>query len=110
MPRSNSSLDEIRRALRVLMLPDPEHRPPQFDEMRVGFSVALDVAGELGGPPRSVGLGRGLVLGASVPKAAVDEHGDLLLREHDVCASARETRQHGIHAVAQPACVQESAQ
>ena len=110
MTRSNSSLDEVRRALRVLMLPDPEHGPPEFDEMRVGFSVTLHVASELGGPPGGVGLGCGLVLGATVPEAAVHEHGELLPGEQDVCASARESRQHRIHPVAQTPRVQESAQ
>lgn len=78
--------------------------------MRVGFLVALHIAGELGGPPRSVGLRRGLVFWAAVPKTAVHEHGDLLSWEDDICASARETRQHCIHPVAQPAGVQESSQ
>ena len=110
MTRSNSTLDEIRRALRVLMLPDPEHGPPEFDEMRVSFSVALDVAGELGGPPGSVGLGRGLVFGAAVPEATVHEDGELLPGEQDVCAPTWESRQHSIHPVAQTARVQESAQ
>ena len=110
MTRSNNSLDEIRRVLRVLMLPDPEHRPPEFDEMRVGFSVALHVAGELRTPPGGIGLGCGSVLGAAVPEAPVHEHSELLPWEHDVCAPARESRQHCIHPVAQTPCVQESAQ
>jgi hypothetical protein len=110
MTRSNSSLDEIGRALRVLMLPDPEHGPPEFDEMCVGFSVALHVASEFEGPPGGVGLGCGLVFGAAVPEAAVHEHGELLPGEQDVCAPARESRQHCIHPVAQTPCVQESAQ
>lgn len=78
--------------------------------MRVCFSVALNVAGELGGPPGGVALRCGLVFGAAVPEAAIHEHCDPLPGEHDVCASAREARQHCIHPVAQTPCVQESAQ
>lgn len=76
MPRSNGDHDAICCGLRVLMLPDPDHLPPQFSEMRVGLAITLHVAGQLAGPPLRVGLRRGLVLRASVPEATINEHDD----------------------------------
>ena len=65
--------------------PDGYGRPAHFGECCHGSSVALDVAPELCFPKLNVALGLArIALGAAVPKAAVDEDGDLASGEGDV--------------------------
>jgi hypothetical protein len=69
---------------RVLMLPDVEWQPTGPDEGTVHLAVAFDVAEQLRLPIGAVRVRRRAVLGALVPEATVDEHGDLGPREGDV--------------------------
>ena len=65
--------------------PDGYGRPAHLSECCHGSVVALDVATELCLPKLNVALGLARVaLGAAVPKAAVDEDGDLAPGEGDV--------------------------
>src|SRR4051794_12467021 len=52
------SFDDVDRRDRVLVLPKPEHRPPQFPQVGIGVAIALLVAVELLHPPVAVGRGR----------------------------------------------------
>lgn len=68
-----------------LAFPDGYGRPAHFGKRCHGGAVALDVAAELRLPKLNVALGlAGLAFGATVPKAAVDEDGDLAAGEGDV--------------------------
>lgn len=61
-----------------LAFPDGYGCPAHLSECRHGSAVALDVATELCLPKLNVALGLAWVaLGAAVPKATVDEDGDL---------------------------------
>lgn len=92
------------------MFPDSEHLPPEFSEMCVRFPVAFDVAGKLLRPPRRVPLRRGLVIGAPMPEAAVNEHGDFMTRKQDVGSPARQARQDSVDAIAKAPRVEEPPQ
>ena len=71
--------------------PDGYGRPAHLSECRHGGAVALDVATELCLPKLNVTLGlAGVALGAAVPKAAVDEDGDLAPGEGDLKAKAED--------------------
>ena len=65
--------------------PDGYGRPAHLSERCHSSTVALDVATELCLPKLNVALGLAWVaLGAAVPKATVDEDGDLAAGEGDV--------------------------
>ena len=66
------------------MLPIAQHRPPGLLRVRGGLDVTLYVVGDLVRPILGVGGRPGVVSGASVPEAAVDEHGNPALRTHSV--------------------------
>ena len=51
---SDDSTDVQGGMSHVLMLPDPEHSPAEGDQMSVGLTISLDVAGEFGCPPHGV--------------------------------------------------------
>lgn len=53
-PGSNDSTDVGGCLGDVLVLPHAEHRPPEGVQMSVGLTIPLDVARELGCPPRGV--------------------------------------------------------
>ena len=68
-----------------LAFPDGYGCPAHLSECCHGGSVALDVATELCLPKLNVALGlAGIALGAAVPKAAVDEDGDLAAGEGEI--------------------------
>ena len=68
-----------------LTFPDGDGRPAHLGKRVDGSAVALDVATELCLPKLNVALGLARVaLGAAVPKATVDEDGDLAAGEGDV--------------------------
>lgn len=103
-------LDPGSRNGHILVLPDPDHRPPERCHMGVRLTVALDVARELGGPPLTVGRGLGGVLRAAVPEAAVDHYGDLRSGEEQVGAAPGHAGERGVHAIAQTTSVQVTAE
>ena len=61
------------------MLPDPGDAPTERTKFTINASIAGFVAGQLGQPERSAGLGLGAVLRAAVPEAAVHKHHGLAL-------------------------------
>ena len=73
----DSDLDQIGCLGRWDMFPDANNVPSVFLERMVGITVSFHVAIELLRPPLGVGLWEGGVFGAPVPKAPVNEHGDL---------------------------------
>lgn len=96
----------------VLVLPDAQDGPAFGFEGCCDALVSGDVGVELGDPVVAVGLGHVAVLGAHVPEAAVDEHGDLGLGEDDVGVRAdvagadqqvlAEPQAHGVEGGAEP--------
>lgn len=88
-----AALDEVGRRGRVLMLPDPQHRPTKIAQLPALPGVPLDIRLELVLPPLAVVAGRGSVLGAPVPEAAIDEHRQSSPREaHVRSAGQRQVR------------------
>lgn len=80
VPRRQATLpdvDDLRgRGGHVVVLPEPKDGPTSIPQVRIGAPVTTDVASELLLPPRGVVRGRGSVLRARVPEAAVDEDCD----------------------------------
>jgi len=74
----------VGHGLGILVLPEAQHRPPGLLEVGGGLAVALDVAGDLVGPVLGVGGRLGVVVGASVPVAAINEHRDSALSQHQI--------------------------
>jgi hypothetical protein len=68
----------------VLVLPDPDDPPPSVRKGSIDLSISGNVALELGLPVSDVGLWLGAMDRTPMPKAAIDEHGDLLSRKDDV--------------------------
>ena len=69
------------------MFPDADHSPAGFLQTLAGVGVAGDVAVDLGAPELGVALSGPVMLRAAVPKASVDEYGDLGPREQQVGGS-----------------------
>lgn len=67
-----------------LVLPDAQDRPAGRGQCALVFEIASTGGLQLAGPPHGVGSREGGVLGAPVPEAPVDEHGDTCAREDDV--------------------------
>ena len=84
-----------------LVLPNPNHSPSSFDEQLVGVGVPLPVASDFVGPERRVGPRDGVMLGATVPETAVDEHSDLRTREHEVRPSIQSRDRAEVDAISQ---------
>ena len=85
-------LDSIGRRIGVLVLPDPHDRPSGVGQRVVVAPVASDIPIELCLPVVAVGARSRAVLWASVPEAAIDEHGHARPREHDIGATAHPQR------------------
>lgn len=83
------------------MLPETQDLPARLEEQGVGVGVAFSVALDLWAPVATVGSCSGSVLWASVPVAAVDEHGDLGACEDEVCSAVEAGEWTGIDAVSE---------
>lgn len=91
------------------MLPVAQHDPAGVGQCPVRLGVALAVARDLLLPVVGMGLGRrSAVLGAAVPEAAVDEHGDLEACEDDVGPAAQIGERTDVDPVTQPMGVQQA--
>jgi hypothetical protein len=67
-----------------LVLPNPNYSPSGLAEEFVGAGVPFPVVSDLLGPERRIGLRDRVMFWTAVPEAAVDEHGHLRPREHEV--------------------------
>jgi len=88
--RPNLALDREGSRLGVLVLPEPEDQPVGLGEDPVRVLVPSDIGLELVFPLSSVHTGAGRMIGASVPEAAVDEHGDPFPRKEKVGSASTE--------------------
>jgi hypothetical protein len=86
--------DRLGRFDRILVLPNPDGEPTRRGELGVGIAVATSDATELQAPPAGVGLGEVAVLGAGVPEAPIDEHGDPRAAQQDVDAPTTVPARH----------------
>lgn len=68
------------------MLPDAQDAPSRACEGLIHQPVSLDVPAQLLRPEGRVCPGLGSVLGAGMPEATVDEHGDVRFGEGDIHA------------------------
>ena len=70
------------------MVPNSQDSPSGGGQCAFVFEITSAGGLQLVSPPVGVGLGEGGVLGAPVPKAAVDEHGHTGAGEDDVGLAA----------------------
>src|SRR5215469_12017235 len=70
------------------VFPYPDNGPPGRMEPGVGVSIACHVALDLRAPELGIAPGRAVMLRAAVPKAAVDEDGDLGSGKHEIGGTA----------------------
>jgi hypothetical protein len=81
----NGGMHTLRRRLRVLVLPNPDHLPTCCGQQQVHTLVSLSVAIELRTPILAICLRRLPMLRTAVPEATIDKHRDLPGWEHDIC-------------------------
>ena len=110
MPSADDPSDVSDCLGHVLVLPDAEDGPSEGGQMSVGLAVSFDVPCKFGRPPRAVVRGCRLVLGASVPEAAVDEHCDLGAGEKDVSTAPGHAWEGMVDAISEPESVEFAAQ
>jgi hypothetical protein len=80
-------LDSADGVGRLLVLPDPKHAPASQAKSSVCVLIPCSVSPELVMPEGRVAAWRGAVCGTRMPKAAVDEDGELVTCEDDVGAA-----------------------
>lgn len=90
---------------RVLMLPYTEHTPASLGEQAISLKVAFPVTDDLLSPVIGVRLRHGVVLGAAMPEAAVEEDRDLCPGEHQVSGTADRRKRADGNSVPQAECV-----
>src|SRR4051812_236385 len=100
------ALNPCGRYRRVLVLPYPNDDPARFGEGGICRAIALDVSFELRSPPLLIVARPGLVNGAYVPEAPVDEDRNLGTSEHDVRTNTRVREWPMIDAKPQAAAVE----
>lgn len=82
--RPHCLADPLRRRGGILMFPDPDDTPAEGPKDVVVLPIATAVRLKLVHPEGCVRRGHMAMLGARMPEAAVDEHGDARCGEHDV--------------------------
>jgi hypothetical protein len=107
---TKSALDDrfdfIRGDFDGFVRPNPHDDPTCIRETAVGIAIAFDVAFDLCAPPGAIVFGPGSVMGTSMPKAAVDEHGRLRKRKDDVDGSSAALQNSTMEAEAKATPVQ----
>lgn len=101
--------DARRNGPRKLMLPETQYDPAASFEQRRSLQVACLVSTDLRASVIQVGGRHGEVLRASVPAAAVDEHGDSRSSEEQIRRPAEVRPRASAHSIAQPSPVHEPA-
>src|SRR3546814_451456 len=92
------------------MLPGAHGQPPPGSELLVGVRVASPVAGDLLWPvPGVLANLTATVVRAAVPEAAIEEHSDLLGREHEIRRSTQVRERTSMNEVAESSSVYGSA-
>lgn len=89
--------DAKTRAMRLLVLPDPNDGPTHLGQTSIGVAVTCAICIKLLSPPGRVLSRPSAVFRTAVPEATIDEDHDALRREDDV-AAAPETWQGVINA------------
>ncbi len=69
---------------RVLVFPHPDRGPAGVCESAIRVPVPFFVPVDLRGPESGIGHRDGVVIGAAVPEAPVQEDGDLGFGEHEI--------------------------
>jgi hypothetical protein len=71
------------------VLPEPKHLPSFSHKDARHATIPFAISRELGDPVLGIGLGHSAVIRASMPEAAVDEHGDPRARKHEIWPDAK---------------------
>ena len=80
----HSLLDLLNSRHRRLMLPDTNHSPPVSLQGSSMAPVTSAILGDLRLPVGAIGGRKGAVLRAAMPKAAIDEDGDLSTWKNEI--------------------------
>src|SRR5690349_8541563 len=100
----------MRRDHRIIMFPYPHGQPTLLGEALIGVAVPGPVALDLGSPELFVAFWPRSVFRASVPEAAVYEHGHLDRAEDHVRLASNPGDRPTMYAVPQAATMQFAAQ
>ncbi len=107
---SDASLHFVRGCGHIVVLPHAYRLPPDLSETGVRVTIPSAVRLELPPPELSVSAGERGVLRAHVPKAAIDEDGDFLVREDEVGSTAAVDDELPLETEPEPTAVQLRAQ
>jgi hypothetical protein len=81
------------------MFPEPKHSPALTIEVRVGRSITLAIPGDLLLPKFAIAARDRPMNVAAVPKAAVDENGNLFAGKSDINRPSAMARDGVVHTV-----------
>ena len=75
--------------MEILMFPDTDRQPTEFDQRFVVAAISGDISVQLRFPPGPVGFRQYPVVRATVPETAVEKHGDTCPCEHHVWGTGK---------------------
>jgi hypothetical protein len=107
---ANDFLDAVCGFQGGFVLPDSNHAPASVHEAGFRVGVSTSIVRQLPRPPVPVLLGGRTVLGARVPEAAVNKHGDLRRTELKVRCSTRPRHRGPLKSESQTSTEQLAAQ
>ena len=105
-PAVQQQRHSISRVAHGFVLPHSNNDPTGAAERLVIATVAVSVDSQLGLPPFPVRFREDSVIGAGVPEASVDEHGDTKARERDVDVAPWSTWRLMIDSEPEPSAVE----
>ncbi len=77
------------RIYRIFVLPNAHNRPSGLRETPIGIGVSNLIALDFLPPEICICFGLSSMQGTTMPKAAIDEYGNLFFLEYDICASVQ---------------------
>jgi len=87
------------------VFPDTENSPASRHKYCVSLTVTLFVACEFSSPEIGVRMGDDEMIGAAVPEATIDKHGETFTREHEIGGSPDSRNRTRAHTEAQSTAV-----
>jgi hypothetical protein len=93
----------------VFVLPDSDHTPSFGFQSLVGVEVTSTVGFDLFAPEIGVGFGPRAMNGTTVPKATIDEDGNVCFREGKIRPPSRSVQDWKIDSISESSSMQEMA-
>ena len=101
-PVADDRLHTISCSDGIFVFPDPDNCPAGLGQQGIGCAVAPHVGVEFVAPPVRIGLGEGLVFGASVPEASVHKNSDPGPSEDDIGPGSPDLWEGDVYTVSEP--------